>query len=152
MFALLFICALLTGGIQAACIEQILTQGTRNALQTNQFDEARALATIAVRLDPDDPAHYTLRGQVSLALYEWDQALEDYNTALDRNATYAPAYFHRGVLYYSILQTGLTTREAALSDFETYLRIAPQGAYAQSATRYADSIRRELETLEDAGT
>ncbi len=92
---------------------------------------------------------YTLRGQMYLNLYEWDQSLEDYNTALELNPDYAEAYFQRGVLYYSILQTGQELREEALADFRHYLDLVPDGPYAEQAERYAETIEAELAALNE---
>jgi tetratricopeptide (TPR) repeat protein len=90
----------------------------------------------------DLAALYTLRGQMVILLYEWDRVLENYDTALTLDADYAPAYFYRGVLYYSVL-----ARERALADFETYLEMASDGDNAADAARYVESIRLELDAL-----
>jgi len=87
---------------------------------------------------------YVLRGQMVILLYEWDRVLENYNTALEIAPDYTPAYFYRGILYYSIL-----AREEALADFETYLSQSPDGEYEEQAQTYAESIRTELNALDD---
>lgn len=89
---------------------------------------------------------YALRGQMVLLLYEWDRVLEDYNAALELAPGYADAYFYRGILFYSAMPGGLN-REDALADFEHYLQLEPDGPYAADATRYAESIRLELDAL-----
>lgn len=94
---------------------------------------------------PTDLAElYVLRGQMVILLYEWDRVLENYNTALALDSEYAPAYYYRGLLYYSVLE-----REDALADFEHYLSIAPDEEFAGTAQTYAESIRIELEALEN---
>jgi tetratricopeptide (TPR) repeat protein len=90
---------------------------------------------------------YLLRGQMYLTLYEWDSALADYNKAIELDPDYADAYYERGVLYYSILQTGVELREDALADFQHYLELAPEGDKAEDATRYVEQIEKELEAL-----
>lgn len=95
------------------------------------------------------PAHYALRGQMHLGLYQWDQALTDFNIAISHQPDHAPHYYQRGVLYYSILQTGIETRPAALADFERYLQLASNGPYAEQAQAYAESIQTELAVLGD---
>jgi tetratricopeptide (TPR) repeat protein len=85
---------------------------------------------------------YTLRGEIIFLIYEWDRVLENFNIALELNSEYAPAYFQRGVLYYT-----MTERESALTDFQHYLEIAPDGEHAAAAQRYVDSIQLELESL-----
>lgn len=113
----------------------------------SQFDAAHDAITSAIALDDDNPALYVLRGQVQLARYEWDASAADYDRALAIDPDYADAYFFRGVLRYSILQTGLALREDALADFTRYLELAPQGRHADTAARYAESIQSELDAL-----
>jgi tetratricopeptide (TPR) repeat protein len=90
---------------------------------------------------------YTLRGKMYLAQYEWDSALADYNKAIELDPTYADAYYERGVLYYSILQTGVELRAEAFDDFHRYLELAPDGDHAADAARYTAQIEKELEAL-----
>ena len=91
----------------------------------------------------------TLRGQMYLNIYEWDKSLDDYNLALELDPDYAEAYFQRGLLYYSILQTGQELREEALTDFETYLDLAPDGPHATEARRYIETIEAALAALNE---
>jgi tetratricopeptide (TPR) repeat protein len=91
--------------------------------------------------------HYFLRGQMYRAIYEWDHALADFNTAIERSPDYAEAYYQRGLLYYSILQTGIETRPDALADFQRYLELAPDGTDAEAAARYVENIQAELAAL-----
>ena len=119
----------------------------QQAMLDSRFDDAYVDLSAAIERDPDNPALYVLRGQVQLARYEWDASEMDYNTALGIDGRYADAYFYRGVLRYSILQTGLTLREDALGDFMRYLELAPNGTHAADAARYTESIRMELEAL-----
>ncbi len=113
----------------------------------SQFDNAYDDLNVAIVLSPHNPALHVLRGQVQLARYKWDASESDYNAALAIDPDYADAYFYRGVLRYSILQTGLSLREDALADFERYLDLAPDGEHATNATRYVTSIQAELEAL-----
>jgi tetratricopeptide (TPR) repeat protein len=82
-----------------------------------------------------------------LAQYEWDSALADYNKAIALDPAYPDAYYERGVLYYSILQTGVELRTEAFDDFHHYLELAPDGDHAADATRYTAQIEKELEAL-----
>ncbi len=91
--------------------------------------------------------YYTLRGQTYLLLYEWDNVLADYNTAIELDPSYADAYFYRGVLFYSILQTGQTMYTEALADFNRYLELAPDGDHAAEATRYLTDIQIQQNAL-----
>lgn len=85
---------------------------------------------------------YTRRGEFILLLYEWDRALADFNHALALAPDYAPAYFQRGVLYYTMAQ-----RERALADFQAYLERQPDGELTAQARQYIESIQIELEAL-----
>lgn len=85
---------------------------------------------------------YTIRGEIIFLIYEWDRVLDNFNHAIELDPTYAPAYFQRGILYYT-----MTLREEALADFQTYLELEPDGIYADQAQDYIDSIQIELETL-----
>ncbi|MFW5691877.1 MAG: tetratricopeptide repeat protein [Chloroflexota bacterium] len=112
----------------------------------NRHDAAIRDINQALRWRPNDPALYTLRGQMRLYLYEWDAALNDYNAAILRDPRYAPAYHQRGVLYYSVL-TDRTPRQAALADFRRYLELAPNGLYAADARAIIDTIEAEIDAL-----
>ena len=82
-----------------------------------------------------------------LNIYEWDKSLDDYNTAIELNPSYAEAYFQRGLLYYSILQTGDSLREEALADFRHYLELAPDGPHADEPRRYITGIEAAMVAL-----
>jgi lipoprotein NlpI len=127
---------------------------------TSDYDDAIICMDAAITIVSNTPDHlflngakinlaelYTLRGQMWLLLYEWDEVLADYNTAIELDPTYPDAYFYRGVLYYSVLQAGLTWREEALADFEQYLELSPEGDLAEQARDYADAIRTELDAI-----
>lgn len=89
---------------------------------------------------------YVERGQRYVLVYEWDNALADYNRALELDPTYPDAYYFRGVLYASVPE-GVDARQAALDDFERYLEILPQGNHADDAARYGEEIQAQLDTL-----
>lgn len=116
------------------------------------FDEAIADMTAAIEIaenNSDFTAEYmaylyTERGQRILLTYEWDRVLADYNRAIELDPEYAPAYFHRGVLFYT-----QGPRENALPDFRRYLELAPEGEFADEATRAIESIEAELEALSE---
>lgn len=85
---------------------------------------------------------YTTRGEIVFLIYEWDRVEDNFNTAIELDPEHAPAYFQRGILFYTV-----TRREDAQADFETYLELAPDGIYAEQATSYIESIDIELEAL-----
>lgn len=110
----------------------------------SDYDAALADLDTALSRAPNSAALLTLRGQMRLALYEWDSALADFNAALRADRAYADAWFQRGLLRYSVLQTGQALRGAALADFRRYLELAPDGPFAAQAARYAALIEAEL--------
>lgn len=109
------------------------------------YDAAISLMDSAILIDGNSAELYTIRGQMIMLLYEWDRAIADYNTAIEIDPTYAPAYFHRGVAYYSIAER--IDREAALADFEQYLYLAPDGELAEQAQSYITGLQFEIEAL-----
>jgi tetratricopeptide (TPR) repeat protein len=88
---------------------------------------------------------YTLRGQMYLYLYEWDQVLADYNTAIELDPAYADAYYYRAVLYYTRNELNL-----ALADFQHYLDLAPDGDHAQQAAQSIADIQTQQQALENS--
>lgn len=88
---------------------------------------------------------YVILGETILLRYEWDRALNTFNTAIELAPDYADAYFYRGLTHYT-----LVNREAALADFEHYLELAPEGIRAAEAQQSVESIRIELEALNGA--
>jgi tetratricopeptide (TPR) repeat protein len=119
----------------------------RHAL-VSRYADAVADLTAALELDPTAPVLYVLRGQMYLYLYEWDAVLTDYNAALELDPGYADAYFYRGVLYASILQTGIDLRDEALSDFQQYLDLAPNGDHAAESAAYIDTLQSAQDAID----
>jgi superkiller protein 3 len=56
-------------------------------------------ARVAVQLDDQDPANLDVLGQVLLELEDQQNAIRLYNRALEVDPTFAPAYYHLGILY-----------------------------------------------------
>ncbi|NQS92456.1 MAG: tetratricopeptide repeat protein [Chloroflexi bacterium] len=56
-------------------------------------------ARIAVQLSPQDPVSLDVLGQVLLALDDEMNAVSLFQQALGKDPTYAPTYFHLGILY-----------------------------------------------------
>jgi tetratricopeptide (TPR) repeat protein len=110
--------------------------------QALNFDFQAALTDInaALAQDPTNPRYYTIRGEIYLYLYEWNNAKADFDAALHHDPTYAEAYFQRGVLYYTMIE-----RRLALADFQQYLVLSPDGHYAAQARQYVASLPIEIE-------
>lgn len=124
---------------------------TRAQLHALNFDYDSAIVDIdeAIEIANSDdfariflPELYTVRGEIIFLIYEWDRVEQNFNTAIELAPDYAPAYFQRGVLFYTMAR-----REDALSDFETYLELEPDGIHSELAKGYIDSIQAELDAL-----
>jgi tetratricopeptide (TPR) repeat protein len=109
-----------------------------------RYDDAIADIDAAIKIDPENPELYLLRGQMILLLYEWDRVLADYNRAIELDPEYADAYYYRGILFYT-----QGPRENAVTDFRRYLELAPDGEHAADSAQYIEDIQRELEVLNE---
>lgn len=119
--------------------DRVLILSKRSALRALDFQFADAIADMkaAITESPNDPSLYVDLGQRILLTYEWDQVLDAYNQAIAIDPTYAPAYFQRGILFYTE-----GPRANALNDFQKYLELAPDGEYANEASTYIDGIQQ----------
>jgi tetratricopeptide (TPR) repeat protein len=108
----------------------------RNDVQGNDFDAAITQLTAAITCQPDNPELLALRGEMYTYLYEWDQALRDYNAAIQIDLSFADVYYLRGVLYYTRAEYAL-----AAADFEQYQMLAPDGSHSTRAVAYIEEIR-----------
>lgn len=89
-------------------------------------EAALPAARLAVQLGSQDPANLDVHGQVLLALGDDINAIRHYLGALELDPTYAPAYFHLGILYsvweeedlavYYLNQAILNSKNPALTD------------------------------------
>jgi len=127
---------------------QLYTMQARLLAESFQYDEAMQIIENAISEMPDYPQHYVTRGQIQLLLYEWDEALADFDYAIElykqtpNNNKYAEALFYRGVTNYTMLN-----REQALDDFLrlTSPTLYPHNRYLLAQTRqFISTIRVEL--------
>jgi tetratricopeptide (TPR) repeat protein len=135
-------------------IVEIMRKRSQFHALVNDFDSAMNVIERAIDLatgafsKPDLAPLYIQRGQVHTLLYEWDNAIFDYTTAINfapDNEAVAEAYYYRGFIYY----TTLFDRERALPDFERYLELAPYGDHREEAMQYRQDIQAELDALSD---
>lgn len=113
-------------------------------VESDEFDERLYLSTY---IEPRGivglkSTLYKERGDLIMLIYEWNRALEDYNTAIELDPDYAEAYYRRGILLYTMVE-----REDAIADFEMYLELDPDGEFAESAEEYINNIQVELDAL-----
>lgn len=92
---------------------------------------------------PDYVAKFhLLRGQMWLAVYEWDAALADYDAAVALAPTYPEAYYLRGNLF--AIRDEI---ELALADFAQVAALDPNGRYAADARAAITDLERQREAL-----
>lgn len=118
---------------QATDSEKAFWYAKRAQFYALDFDYQAALRDLdkAMALDDDNPLYPTLKGEVYLLLYEWNNAHDAFEAALMLNPDYAPAYFQRGILLSTMTET-----ESANADFSHYLELEPRGVYAELARQY----------------
>lgn len=86
------------------------------------YEEALEHALKSVELESNDYNQDTL-ALVYLKLERYEEALEHYNAALTLNEAMAESYRGRGDVH-----AALGDRQAAIADYETYLRLVPDAA------------------------
>jgi tetratricopeptide (TPR) repeat protein len=131
-----------TIGFFERIVTNVIIEQANTYQEVFEYGKARRIVDNALTLFPNSATLWTERGRASLLLYEWDVALDDFNTAISNDSAYALAYFYRADLYYTRLE-----RELAIADFEQYLILAPDGDFANRAQQSIESIRIELQAL-----
>lgn len=129
----------------AAAVERLIDEAEAYSAMG---DNARGIALLKAAFDcgVQEAALFLARGRLHLRLYEWDQALADFDAALALNPNLAEAYYQRALLYASAPE-GREARVQALADYERYLALAPDGEHAAAASRAIDVLRAQLEAL-----
>jgi tetratricopeptide (TPR) repeat protein len=79
--------------------EQIYAAGN-SAFQKEDFEEAVARYSSALKIMPDNKAVYLKRGMANLALLNYAESLSDYNNAIRLDPSFVDAYFARGTLHW----------------------------------------------------
>jgi len=87
----------------------------------------------------------TKRSQFYAQISQFDLALADLNAAIQLDATYADAYYFRGLLY-TDFPHGNDTRRIEIDNFQHYLNLAPNGQHADDAKRYIATLQYEIDT------
>lgn len=62
-------------------------------------------------LNPSDPAAYVGRGNVYMDKGQYDLAISDFTTAIEKNPADAQAYFGRGLAHEKKGETGLANKD-----------------------------------------
>lgn len=127
----------LLAGLLAAC----QGAGLQNASLSGQNSQAGSAAnldslTAVVDRTPNDPNAYNIRGAALGKSGRYDDAIADFNRALQINPRFAQAYANRGLVY------RLKGDDAnALEDYNRALRVNPQ--YANAHIRRGNVYRRQ---------
>jgi tetratricopeptide (TPR) repeat protein len=119
--------------------------------RARKFDEAKAELTKAAELDPPQAGRYYYNlGAVLVNTGQLDPAGDAFKKAIEADPNYAPAQYQYGVYLVSKAQTTPDgkvipvpgTREA----FEAYLKLEPNGPFADSAKGMIASMDASLST------
>jgi tetratricopeptide (TPR) repeat protein len=73
----------------------------QEAIEAQDFERARRCFTRAIRENPNDPHGYTGRADANRLLGEVDEAIADCNKAIELDQKFGPAYFYRGLAYFT---------------------------------------------------
>ena len=111
---------LINAQAQTQSAEEYLEQGI-NLSEQNEFVDAIAAYTKAIKVDPNNPIIYYNRGLALYHLREHQAALADFDKTIELKSDAVPAYKNRGlILMY------LEDYEGAIADFEIAVQLAPQ--------------------------
>lgn len=104
--------------------------------EMDEPEHAAEAARQAVRSDPNSPMWHVLRAVKVQALGDNDEALKSFSTALQQDASCAPALFHRA----SVL-SGLGRNDEALADFNEAVKLDPALWDASEQLEEFDTLR-----------
>lgn len=102
---------------------------------TSASDRNQALADLehVVRLAPQDPRGYFLRGSLRAKTRQFDAAIDDFSQCLKLDPKLAAALLERGMAYYALREFDI-----ALDDLNAYVQLepkAPEGLAARGMAR-----------------
>ena len=108
--------------------------------ELKKYSEAIAICTDLIRTKPDAYA-YKSRGSAKYALGNKQEAISDYDLAIEINPQFADAYKSRGLAKYA-----LGNNQGSISDLDRAIAINPQDAYAYNVrgiAKYALGNKQE---------
>ncbi len=97
-------------------------------IEREDAEHALADCDEAIRLDPNSPLAYEVRGAVRSARDEYDKAVADFSQVIRLRPDEAAAYGHRGAAY-----TALRQFPRAIADFTEAIRKDPKDAAAYTS-------------------
>ncbi|MCM2370890.1 tetratricopeptide repeat protein [Aporhodopirellula aestuarii] len=96
------------------------TRGAVDKVNAVELAESTSIYTELIEEFPDEGRYYTLRASAWWALGKQDEALADFNTAIEKGYTAAHAYSSRGLFL-----AARGEHQAAISDYDKALEIDP---------------------------
>ena len=101
--ALVFVtlCALLLAGCENPAKSRIYTEeGSKQLLRYSDYKSAEETLTEAIRYDKNNFEAYYYRGCARVNAMKYDEAIADFEKAVELKPDYADAYFNLGRTYY----------------------------------------------------
>lgn len=99
---------------------QALSWRGRVCFDRGEFEKARDYYEKVVNIE-NNPQHYVNLGDVWIALFNWDKALENLNRAIEQDKTEPNWFFSRGIVY-----THKKMYKEALADFDAAIKLDPK--------------------------
>ncbi|SMP42086.1 Tfp pilus assembly protein PilF [Neorhodopirellula lusitana] len=97
------------------------TRGAVDKVNAVELAEATDIYTDLIKENPDGGRYYTLRASAWWALGKQDEAMQDFNTAIEKGYEEAHAYSSRGLFY-----AAQGDHEAAIKDYDKALELDPE--------------------------
>jgi lipoprotein NlpI len=137
-------------GFGAESADDLLAKAAA-AWEKKQPEQAIRLATMAIDLDPKNPAAFLLRGKILATLSKHAEAVADFDATIKQDPKRADAYDARGSEQFKLGKI-----EASLEDFDRYLKLLPaeapkhwkRGISLYYVGRYEDG-KKQFEAYQD---
>lgn len=100
-----------------------------------KYAEAEAPARAALEANPMNEVALAALGESLVGQRKFDEAIEKMSDAIKRKSDFAYAYFWRGQAYY-----GKKKADRMVSDFETFLKLAPKSPEAPIVRQLLSSL------------
>lgn len=119
--------------------------------RSGKFPEAQAELQNAATLDPPNAGKYYFNlGALLVNSGKTEPAAEAFKKAIELSPTYAEAHFQYGVCLMAKATTNadgkIVPPDGTKEEFETYLKLAPQGPSAAAAQAMLDTMSSQIQT------